>query len=144
MTATQLINEVAGAELQPVINQTQRETNSMLAGCNVHWIFRASYTNNETGRHGIRHLIVQLLTSTGAVFGPKASRDAIRAKALTTRQIIALVRQVNGFDKYPDKTISDVLCNVLPNEVASIQLTNWEDRNRPCKRPRKVWYVKSE
>lgn len=148
MTITQLTNTVAESELQNTVATAAQERNSVLAGCNVHWLFRDSYVDLETGKHGIRWLIARILAENQAIFKEYSGnyRNVYLAYGMTTEAIAARVRAVNGFDKYPDKTIMDYLSVIMArsSQVASIQLTNKEDCNRDCKRPRKVWYLLAE
>ena len=148
MTVTQLTNSVCGAELQDNIRQAATELASVQAGCNVHSLFRPSAVDVQSGKHGIRWLIARILTEAQAVFPRYAGdfRNVYVAYGLTTADIIRKVRAANGFDKYPDKTIADVLSVVMTrsNQVASVQLSNREDSNRECKRPRRKWYLLAE
>lgn len=124
MTVTQLTNSVCGAELQNVIRQTATELASVQAGCKVAYLFRPSVVDVETGMHGIRWLIARILTEQGE---------------MTTAQICSFVRSVNGFDKYPDKTILHNLSHVMTQsgEVASRTLRTGK-RGRPEYAWRKV------
>lgn len=145
MTTNQLTNQPAGVELQAPVNQAITENNSVLAGCNVHFLFRGSRVNLETGKNGIRWLIAEILTEAQAIF-PEYSgqfRNVYLAYGLTTEEIISKVRSVNGFDKYPDHTIEQYLSVIMTGDkqVARIQMTGREDRPRLCKKPRCKWYL---
>jgi hypothetical protein len=135
MTVTQLINEACGADLQGTMRATIQETNSVLAGCNVHYLFRGSVIDLETGKNGVRWLIVRLLHEAQAEF-PKFNgqdyRNIYLSYGLTSEDIIDRIRAINGSDKYPDQTILDNLSDVLipSGEVGSIRMTNLEDRGR--------------
>ena len=152
MTVTQLINEACGASLQNEIRTTAQELASVQAGCNVHWIFRPSIVDLETGMHGIRHTLVRILQESDAVLPlaphsdttPFEFRNVYLAKGLTTDEIANKFRAINGFDKYPNRTIADNLSTVLKGIVASVQMTSKEDLNRTCKRPRVKWYLIAE
>jgi hypothetical protein len=148
MTITQLTNSAVGQEMQSTVAQAVTENNSVLAGCNVHFLFRGSAVDLTTGKHGIRWLIARILTERQAVLPVYAGayRNVYLNVGVTTEEIISKVRAVNGFDKYPDKTIADYLSVIMKRDgqVASIQLTNSEDCNRDCKRPRKKWYLLAE
>ena len=147
MTKEQLTNAACGANLQPIVAQAIQENNSVLTGCNVHWLFRGSFISLETGKHGIRWLILRILAEAG------------KNQGLTTEDIINVVRSVNGFDKYTNKTILHNLSHVLTEskEVASKQLTSEEDCDRNseelqlaritrgqkpiARKPRKLWFL---
>jgi len=117
MTVTQLTNSVCGEFLQNNVRQASMELASVQAGCNVNSLFRPSVVDLETGMHGIRWLIARILTETGE---------------MTTAEICASVRSVNGYNKYPDKTILHNLSHVMAQagQVTSRQLYNGK-RGRP-------------
>ena len=98
MTVTELTNSVCGKSLQNNVRTASMELASVQAGCQVHTLFRPSVVDLETGMHGIRWLIARILAEKGE---------------MTTAQICAFVRSVNGFDKYPDKTILHNLSHVM-------------------------------
>ena len=135
MNVIDLTNEACGADLQGTIRSTVQETNSVLAGCNVHYLFRGSIDDLETGKNGVRWLIVRLLREAQAEF-PKFDgvnyRNVSVAYGLTSEDIIDRIRAINGADKYPDQTILDNLSDVLipSGEVGSVRMNNFEDRNR--------------
>ena len=145
MTINQLINEVAGAELQASVRQATGELASVQAGCGVHTLFRPSVVDLETGRKGLRWLIARILKEAGAEH-PKyngAFRNVYVATGLTVDEIICKVRACNGFDKYPDSTIQDNLYVVMQRagQVGKVSRTSREDAKRTCNRPRCVWYL---
>ena len=134
MNVIDLTNEACGADLQGTIRSTVQETNSVLAGCNVHYLFRGSIVDLETGKNGVRWLIVRILREAQAEF-PKFNgnfRPVYLAYGLTSETIIDRIREINGADKYPDQTILDNLTDILAKsgEVDSIRMNNFEDRNR--------------
>lgn len=145
MTINQLINEVAGAELQASVRQATGELASVQAGCGVHTLFRPSVVDLETGRNGLRWLIARILQEAGAEH-PKYNgsfRNVYVATGLTVDEIISRVRACNGFDKYPNSTIEDNLYVVMQRagQVGKVSRTSREDSNRTCNRPRAVWYL---
>lgn len=144
-TQCYITTEPKGAELQAPVNQAVTETNSVLAGCNVHFLFRGSRVNLETGRNGIRWLIAEILADAQAVF-PKFDgnfRNIYLSYGLTTEQIIERVQAINGKDKYPPHTIAQYLSRymVKDQQVARIQMTTNEDSDRDCLKPRCKWYL---
>lgn len=143
MTILELTNEPVGVTLQNSVRQNVCENNSVLAGCNVHWLFRGSAVDLETGKHGIRHLIGRILTEAQAEFPLYTgdNRNLYLTYGLTTDQIVSKVRSVNGFDKYPDHTIEHYLSVKLAGIVGKVQMTGKEDKARTCKRPRCKWYL---
>lgn len=146
MTVTQLTNEAVGQSLNSQLRKSIGENNSVLAGCNVHWLFRNSCIDLQTGRHGIRWLIYRILSENQAVF-PRYNgqyRNVYINFSLTTQQIIDRVRAHNGFDKYPDKTILHYLGVIMSRDgqIASLRMTKEEDpASNGRKIPRKKWYL---
>ena len=145
MTINQLINEVAGAELNASVRQASTELASVQAGCGVHTLFRPSVVDLETGRNGLRWLIARILKEAGAEH-PKYNgsfRNVYVATGLTVDEIVSKVRACNGFDKYPDSTIQDNLYVVMQRagQVGKVSRTSREDSKRTCQRPRAVWYL---
>lgn len=124
MTVTQLTNSVCGEYLQNNVRQASNELASVQAGCNVHTLFRPSIVDLETGLHGIRWTIARILTEQGE---------------MTTAQVCSFVRSVNGFDKYPDKTILHNLSHVM---AQAGQVTSRPIRTGRRGRPEYLWRIK--
>lgn len=119
------MNEPAGSFLSPAIKQATAEAASVQSGCNVHTLFRPSYTNTATGRHGIRHLIVEILADNPA--------------GLTTAEIMAEGWRRYTAEKYPETTYIQNLSNVM-HEVEPVAVR----RNGGRGRPRNVWRLTAE
>ncbi len=137
MTVTQLINSIQGESLNGNIRQTSTELASVEAGCGVHWLFRPSMVDTETGMHGLRWFVIRLLNEVNATS---------KENGLTAWEIICKLRQCNGFDKYPDTTLYQNLSIVLKRsgQVAKAPLSRRESRNRcnpRCKRSVAVWFL---
>jgi hypothetical protein len=140
MTVTQLINEACGESLQGTVRQATTELASVEAGCKVHWLFRPSIVDLETGMHGLRWLIARLLSEANA-FTPQTG--------MTSHEIISKVRAVNGFDKYPNATIYQNLSVVMfrSKQVCKARLSRKQSlfRTAPgCKRSVLVWHLPTE
>jgi len=123
MTVTQLINEACGESLQGELRESICANNAVAAGCKVHWIFRGSMIDLETGMHGVRWAIMRILTQAADT-------------GLTTEEIIDAIRNANGGDKYPDETIAHNLTNVLEKsgQIVGVQRSNAEDCDRNSER----------
>lgn len=137
----------ASPELAPIMAATRGELASIEAGANIHFLFRPSWVDGNTGRHGLRWLVARILSDAGAALRPFEGqyRSAYIANSMRTDEIIAKVRQANGFDKYPDKTVIDLLRTwEREGMIGGIQLTAKEDKDRTSKRPRKVWFLLTE
>lgn len=149
MTATQIQNAPVGIEFQPAIRQMASELASIQAGCDVHTLFRPSWTDNETGVHGVRGLVSRILSQAGACLvrwnGAAETRPFYVQAGLKTDDIIGAIRSANGFDKYPDKAILDRLTQFTREGwIGAVQLRSSEDKERKSKRPRKVWHLITE
>jgi hypothetical protein len=170
MTVTQLTNTICGESLQSNVRQTSVELASVQAGCGVHSLFRPSYTDLETGMHGIRWLIARILTQRETVLPvaprhdnkPFEFRNVYIGSGMTTEEICKAVRLAYCDDKYPLATIEQNLSVVMrkAGQVRSIQMTSEEDSERNsfdnrqwriangrhpiCKRSRHKWYLVAE
>lgn len=114
--------------MQGEVRASVAATNSVLAGCNVHWLFRGSIVDLETGMHGIRWTILRILTQAAD-------------KGLTTAEVIAAVRLANGADKYPDRTILHNLGVVLTRAGQVIGLRQPVTLASGKRTTRKFWYI---
>jgi len=123
MTVTELTNSVCGKSLQNNVRQASNELASVQAGCKVNYLFRPSVVDLETGMHGIRWLVIRILTERGA---------------MTTKQVCRFVRSVNGYDKYPNKSILHALSHTL-REAGQITYSPLRKGNRG--RPEYVWRI---
>lgn len=148
MQTMQYNNSPVGGDLNETINTNVQETNSVLAGCNVHYLFRGSVINTKTGRHGIENLITDILMANSAHFKKydekvnKNYRHVYLFYGLTAKQIIAKVRQVNGGDKYPDSTIYQYLSVFMKRagKVDFIRPKKEEDKGHKG-RTENRWYL---
>lgn len=124
MKTIELSNKPVGTELMEVIRQAQVEQNSVLNGCNVHYLFRNHWVDTQSGEHGIRSLITRILANN--------------PRGLTTRQIVVEVRKVNGYDRYPNKTVEQYLSVFMRVTVVGIPMRT----GRPG-RPTNRWYLRT-
>jgi len=128
-----------------------REINAILASVKTPLAFRAHYVKN--GVNGVAQLIEKLMEKRGAINALGAELGKLRSIALVqsvfVSDIIADIRKEFGFDRYPDATIYQYL-SVKMNQgekgskkVATIILSNVEDKNRKAKneRPRRKFYL---
>ncbi len=134
------------ASLSREIVDTTRDQNNILASGDVHWFVRGHYVDTGTGTYGIESLIRNILKANGSIFPASASnpetglRGIVIAGSMFTDEIIAAVRETNGADRYPDGTIRMYLSKFGKN-FGKVKLSNGEDKNRPCPKPRCKWYV---
>jgi hypothetical protein len=126
------------------IVDTSRDTNNIFATGSVHFFVRDHYVDTSTGTFGIESLIRNILKSNGSIFPKDAGLTELRpiviAGSMFTDEIIATVRDTFGSDRYPDGTIRMYLSK-FGKQFGKVKLTNSEDSNRPCPKPRCKWYV---
>jgi hypothetical protein len=122
MTINQLTNAPKGAELQSSLVESIDATNSVLAGCNVHFLFRGSTIDNQTGLQGLRWAIMRVLSQAADT-------------GLTCEEIIDIIRSSPTFavaHKYPGQTYADNISNVLipAGQVVATERDALEDSER--------------
>ena len=110
-------------------------------------VYRNHYVNTKTDVFGIENLIIDILEKNKAVFAKDVaatpSRNIAIAQSLYISEIIASVRKTFGFDRYPDATIYTVVSVLMVKSglVGKIVLSNVEDKNRECCRPRAKFFL---
>lgn len=116
-------------EVSATLAQTRRELDSVEAGVNVPFIFRTHYVNPTTGKHGARNLIVEILARNPA--------------GMTTKQVHREIVKVNGFNRYPLKTVIQNLSVVLyrAGTVGKLQLSTDQDRGRQSKKTHVLYFL---
>jgi hypothetical protein len=113
----------------------------------VPFVYRNHYVNTKTGVNGIENLIVDILQNNNAVFAKDVAASPLRnmaiCQAMFISEIIASVRKQFGFDRYPDATIYTVVSVLMVKSglVSKIALSNIEDKNRDCCRPRAKFFL---
>ena len=122
MTVEQLTNLACGESLQGAITEAINANNSVMAGCNVHFLFRGCLIDNLTGMHGLRWAIMRVLQS--------APDTGLTCEEI--RDIIRSSPECAALSKYPCQTYSDNLCTVLTEagQVVGVQRSNVEDSER--------------
>ena len=124
------------------------DTNNLFAtGGNVHNFVRNHYVDTANGIYGIESLIVSILKEREAVFPKNVGETDFRAVAIQagmlTSEIVAAIRAKFGADRYPDQTIFSYLSIFMfkNGKVGKIKMTNAEDSDRECNRPRFKWFL---
>jgi hypothetical protein len=103
--------------------------------------------NVKTGVNGIENLVIDILQNNNAVFAKDVAASPLRnmaiCQAMFISDIIANVRKQFGFDRYPDATIYTVVSVLMVKSglVGKITLSNVEDKNRNCCRPRAKFFL---
>lgn len=132
------------ASLSREIVDTARDINNTLASGEIHYLVRNHYVDTAKGTYGIESLIRDILLANGAFFpkGIEATelRGIVVAGAMFTDEIIEAVRDTFGNERYPDGTIRMYLSK-FGKQFGKVKLSNSEDSNRPCSKPRCKWYV---
>jgi len=112
-------------------------------------IFHTHFVDLATGEKGIADLICRILREREAIFPLGAEQTELRqvaiAGAMFTDAILAEVemRFTAGSIRYPAKTVRAYLSVHLgkSGKVGKVQLTNLEDKPRPCCKPRCKWFL---
>ena len=136
-------------ETNTILTEEIQSLNSTLNQESVRFAFRGHYVNVTNDRHGIKHLITEILKSNGAVLPrytpslPSKLRSVYLSEGMTSEEIVNHVRARFGFDRYSDKVIQMYLSRYMFKEgtVDCVQMTGTEDVSRNCKRPRAKYYL---
>lgn len=132
------------AEFAQDILANSMDTNNILASGNVKFAFRSHYVNTANNVNGIEQLIKSILTDNGSIFVSEIEKSSMRkiaiAGSMFTEDIISIVRENFGVDRYPDATIKMYLSKFAKG-IAKFQLQNNEDSGRDCCRPRCKYYL---
>lgn len=127
------------------IQETIQELNANLAFNLVPNAFRGHYVNSDTDKHGIKHLVAEILKENGAILPPfnGSFRKLYVNIGMTSEAIITEVRNRFGYNRYTDRVIRNTLCITMPNDgtVGIFQTESHEDTNRTCKRPRARYFL---
>lgn len=127
-----------------------KDANNVLTVAGVSPVFQTHVFNVETGKHGIKHLIAEILTEAEAVFPEGAEGTELRpiviAASMLADDIKAEVerRFSAGSTRYPYATVHQYLSVFMVREgmVCKFQMTAKEDAGRHCCKPRTRYYLK--
>lgn len=127
-----------------------KDANNVMTVANVSPVFQTHVFNVETGKHGIKHLISEILSEAEAVFpqGAEATelRPIVLAASMLADDIKAEVerRFSAGSTRYPYATVHQYLSVFMVKEgmVCKFQMTSKEDSERHCCKPRTRYYLK--
>ncbi len=134
------------------IQQSSQDINNVLTTSNVtRAVFHTHYVSMDNSLFGIADLITDILKSNGALFPKGIEKTELRAVALsaamTTDEIAQAVerRFTAGSIRYPLQTIKSYLSVFMSKgkkaTIGRIQMSNAEDCERECCKPRCKWYV---
>ena len=123
------------------INNTLAETKKVTGFYGTH------YANAELDVCGIVALVQDILRENDAVFSRGIENTELRnigiAASMFTSDIIAKVQErfASAGMRYKAQAVKNVLSTYGKDSIAKIQLTNNEDKPRPCSKPRAKWYL---
>jgi len=131
------------------IKQNSQDINNILTEGAVKPHVQTHWTDVESGRHGLAGLIVQILGASGAVFPAGIESTGLRSVAIGGAMFTAEIEGAVwrhfsiGSTRYPRQSIRNYLSTYMAGAgiVGKIQLTNSEDKGRPCCKPRAKWYL---
>ena len=155
--------------MQPdTLSSAQDIANVYKSAGNVGAIFNPHYVNmlktisipdakTVKNRHGIALIIAEILTEHEAVFPANVGETSFRPLAISAGMFAedifnAIQNQfAAGTDRYALPSVHVYLCSLMNADkkhyikglpkVASVQLTNSEDSPRPCKKPRRKYFL---
>ena len=136
--------------MQREVLENEKDINNFLSVSNkVGPLFHTHFIDMETGNNGIANLILLILAEKEATFkkGVELTEDRGTAinLSLFASEIIEEVKNrfSNTSKRYPYKTIHAYLSIMLfrSGKVGKIKLSNAEDKERDCRKPRTKWYV---
>lgn len=124
--------------------ETGIRTNAILATVRKNSNFGAHYTNLDENVFGLEQLISAIMRDNGSVFARGAHegglRDIVIASSMFADEILDRIQVINGCNRYPMDSLRVYLAKRGKN-FCKIQLTNAEDSDRLCKRPRVKYYL---
>jgi hypothetical protein len=132
-----------------LLNNSKDINNTLTVSKITRSIFHTHYANMETSEFGIGDLICKILRSNDACFSLAIETSELRniaiAGSMFTEQILEKVKEIftAGSIRYPEKTVRATLSVTLfkLKKIGKIQLTNKEDEERECCKPRCKWYL---
>ena len=130
--------------------ESGKDSNNVLSVAGIPPVFQTHVFNVESGKHGVKNLIVEILTENGATFpsGTEATelRPIVIAASMMASEIKSEVdrRFAAGSSRYPYATVHQYLSVFMVNEgtVCKFKMTSKEDFKRHCNKPRSRYYLK--
>lgn len=151
-------NTTISAEKKAAINMTReiqqssQDINNVLTTSTItRAVFHTHYVSMDNSLFGIADLITDILKGNGALFPKGIEKTELRgvalSSAMTTEEVMQAVecRFTAGSIRYPLQTIKSYLSVFMSKgkkaTIGRIQMSNAEDINRECCKPRCKWYV---
>lgn len=149
MNETNKVSEAAKRLCANVL-ENGKDANNVMTVAKVSPVFQTHVFNVETGKHGIKHLIAEILTEAEAVFPEGAENTELRpivlAASMLADDIKAEVerRFSAGSTRYPYATVHQYLSVFMVREgmICKFKMTAKEDAGRHCCKPRTRYYLK--
>lgn len=150
MTTDEIKNAIAMS--REVLSNSQDINNVLTTSQTVKAVFHTHFADMETGECGIEKLIVRIMREREAQFPKGVENTELRQIAIAGSMFMSEIetevknRFTAGSIRYPHDTIKAYMSAYLlkSGKVGRIQLTNGEDKNRSCCRPRVKWYLIAE
>lgn len=148
------VNEAAKRLCANVL-ENGKDSNNVLTVAGVPPVFQTHVFNVESGKHGIKNLIAEILTENGAEFpegaeGTNETPSPLRPIVLSASMLADDIKQevdrrfAAGSSRYPYATVHQYLSvfMVKSGKVCKFQMTATEDCERKCCKPRTRYYLK--
>ena len=127
-----------------------QDANNVMTVAGIPPVFQTHVFNVETGAHGVKNLIVEILTEREAVFPSGTENTELRPIVLAASMLASEVkaevdrRFAAGSSRYPYATVHQYLSVFMVKEgtVCKFQMTTKEDSERHCCKPRSRYYLK--
>ena len=147
-TKTKTLTETELQICQTVL-ENGKDSNNVLTAVNVPPIFQTHVFNVETGKHGIKHLISEILNERGASFPKDAHTTELRPIVIAASMFASDIKDevdarfAAGSTRYPYSTVHQYLSVFMVKEgmICKVQLSNAEDAERHCCKPRTKYYL---
>lgn len=130
--------------------ENEKDVNNVLTVAGIPPVFQTHVFNVESGKHGIKHLIAEILTANEAVFPEGAENTELRPIVLAASMLASDIKSEverrfsAGSSRYPYATVHQYLSvfMVQSGMVCKFQMTAKEDAGRQCCKPRTRYYLK--
>lgn len=154
MTTETQVNETAIRLCKNVL-ENGKDANNVLTVAGIPPVFQTHVFNAETGKHGIKNLIIEILRDKGAEFpagtegtieNPSPLRSIVIAASMLAEDVKNEVerRFTAGSTRYPYATVHQYLSVFMVREgtICKFQMSSKEDADRACCKPRTRYYIK--
>lgn len=149
MNDTNKVNEAAKRLCANVL-ENGKDSNNVLTVAGIPPVFQTHVFNVETGKHGVKNLIVEILTENGAIFPAGTENTELRPIVLAASMLASDIKNevdrrfAAGSTRYPYATVHQYLSVFMVSEgtICKFKMTNKEDSERHCCKPRSRYFLK--